>query len=91
MQPSQPVFMKLRICDLFHQDPLKRLDNKRQNKTTLLLFRQVLYFCKKDNLQEPSLQQHCAVFHFQMPLEKSIIFLNHRNGFCECDVLWSLF
>jgi hypothetical protein len=33
------------------------------------------------------LSSSIVVFHFQMPLEKSIIFLNHRNGFCECDVL----
>jgi hypothetical protein len=76
---------------LFRQDHLKRpLDNKRQNKTTLLL-QTSFVFAKANNLQElSSLQQHCAVFHFQMPLEKSIIFLNHRNGFWNV-IFWSLF
>jgi hypothetical protein len=38
----------------FRQDLLKRLDNKRQNKTTVAAG-QVLYFCKTNNLQEPVL------------------------------------
>jgi hypothetical protein len=65
-------------------------DLRRQNRTTLLL--QTSSVSEENNLQEPEFsQQHCAVFHFQMLLEKSIIFLNHRNGFLECDVLRSLF
>jgi hypothetical protein len=82
--------MKLRCSgDLFRQDHLKRLlDNKRQNKTTLLLQTSSVFLRKRTIYKNrSSLRQHCAVFHFQMPLEKSIIFLNHRNGFCECDVL----
>jgi hypothetical protein len=72
---------------------LKRLlDNKRQNRTTLLLQTSSVFLQREQFTRTGVLQQHCAVFHFQMPLEKSIIFLNHRNGFLNvmfCGVCFS--
>jgi hypothetical protein len=55
--------------------------------------RRFAWFCiaKENNLQEPSsLQQHCSIPFSNAVGEKSIILLNHRNGFLNV-MFWSLF
>jgi hypothetical protein len=73
------------VLDCSIKIPKTSSDNKRQNKTTLLQTSSV--FLKENNLQDRSSPAALCSIPFSNAVGEKYIFLNHRNGFCECDVL----